>query len=162
MKPYLPIVGLIIIVIVGYQLISISRFRPTVSSFDNLKTEVGYQEYDHRVARAPMTPIFNGRFLACSAKFSGGTSHCDERMRGLREGSHMEVTFVELPSTNGSIRVATKIVLDSGEVYFNSPQNIIREWNSESRETIVYTVVLIISFFILLPALLSPKIRRWM
>ena len=101
LKLYLPIVALISIAVIGYEVAAMNKYRPTVDSFKTLDTETGYLRYRREISSSRMPPVVNGRVLACSANFFGPTLYCDERVHHLNDGMHLTVTFAELASSPG-------------------------------------------------------------
>jgi len=158
-KWYLLLVATLIAAMLGYQVVEMARWTPSVASLGHTfqveaPAQLGVVRPGGRISsHQPL--LLQGHVINC-----GIEQPCDTVFRGLREDEPIAATLVDVPDGRGGRWIAMRMVRRSnGDSFTNSPERIVSEWRKTAWANMLLSVFALVFFPLVFPALVSPVFR---
>jgi len=142
----------LMVAVAFYQLQLMNQYRPTLQMFESPTALSGVIEGD-MYRKGGVVPMLRGHELACGISYLGVSTACREILHGIDTGTPVTTSAVLMATKTGPVWVALAIELKDGTRYATTPENVIREWNDASRNSLLKTPLVILLFFVGVPLL---------
>ncbi len=161
MKWYLALVGVLMAVVLGYQVVEMARWTPSVETLSHTyhvsaPAQLGVWRGGGRIGGGRAL-LLDGHEITCDAARSG----CDAIFRDLRENEPIDATLVNVPDARGGLVLAMEMVRKStGDSFRNSPEHVVDAWKGRRRSMLVISLLSLVGFLLVFPALASKGFRK--
>jgi hypothetical protein len=160
MKWYLSFVVTLLLGTIGYQVVEMMRWTPSLDALSHTTSvtalaQLGYTPHGGRISSSrPL--LLDGRTISCGI----GLQDCVSRFRGLRDGEPLDATLVYVPKGHDGFWLAMWMRRANGDNFSNSPQQIVDAWKSTARGNILLTALAVVLFLLVYPACTSERFRQ--
>ena len=160
MKWYLALVALLVAAVLGYQVVEMERWTPSAETLSHTfrvsaRAQLGVLHSGGRIT-GHRALLLQGHEITCDI----GVNPCDTIFQGLREDEPIVATLVDVPDGRDGRWLAMEMVRTSnGQSFGNSPEHIVRAWKSHARSMMLISVIALIYFLLVFPAMASKRFR---
>lgn len=160
MKWYLSLVALVLVGAIGYQVVAMLRWTPSIEALAHPTSVRAAAQFGYLLRGGRSTGdrplLLDGRIISCGP----GLQDCVSRFHGLRDGEMLDADLVHLPAGRDGLWLAMSMRRANGDSFANSPQHVVDAWASHARSNIVITVLTVVFFLLVFPASASGRFRR--